>query len=851
MKKNSYFKRITKKYAGKFIGPARLASRNVGIQLNLQIGGSSLAFDLDEQVAMSAARKWEFGPRKAYVDFLMPPRVGKLLRAKHPLDISALATGDDRPTFLVFNLPAAMPEMAKQCAVVIRVKAKSSEEPMSYRIGLADPRPEVVPIPPDFERLNLFVRVAGEGRLSSISVSLGVPERLKLGESQASPLPPKLVERRIEQSKSKKAFDWQMLLDDEHYDEALLATLVGQGGAIRAHFQNVIRHLAAVQRQIEDLHTSGRSKIDKEVIAFKQQVYDILSSAITSEMKLSKTLSNFSKISNNDAGGGKSKFRRVPTHPEWRKEVVKSAIPFLEDSHLPGALQQIWRQVDFIDSKVILEEFAEQISPECPDLAYSCLVLSLGIEPSAHRVRHAAGKLFKWGFLTKSHALLSVSDLPDTRFIGELRLAVYLRDHAADLVVERRPRQISPGNKIAYVASSSQPWSISGYTNRTHELLSALQRAGEEVVCFTRPGFPWDRPNVLNEAEEVGTEQSLVDEVGYVHSPTDFVEEDPLTYIQRAAQSLVDRFRADPPAVVHAASNYRNGLPALIAARQLGIPFVYEVRGLWELTAASRQPGWENTERYAYERQMENLIVSEADLVLTITSAVKRELLTPNDDKEKFHLLSNAVDPLKFRPTDRDSRLAERLGISDDDLVLVYAGSLLEYEGIDDVIKAVGLLRARDVPAKFIVVGDGRARESLEALVATLNLEEHVIFKGRVRPDQVRFYLSLAQIVPITRKKFRVCSVVSPLKPFEAMSMEKTVIVSDLDALCEIVEDGVRGRICKAEDPEDLARIIEDLHSDRTQLDSMGKTARRWIVEHRSWEHHAKKLRSLYGELTD
>jgi len=828
-----------------------MTNQNRRIHLNLQVGGADLSYVLDERDAVKAARKWEFRPRIRAVEFSMPPRIHKLLRAEHPLDISGLSPGGDRPTFLVFHLPTAMPEMAKQCAIVIRVKAKSSVEPMSYRIGLADPKPVVVPIPPDFERLNLFVRVAGEGRLPSVSICLGVPERVKLDGNQQSLLPPKLVERRIDEVKLKREFDWQLLLDDDHYDVALLATLVGQGGAIRAHFQNAIRHLASIQRQMDDLKARDQNNIGKEENEFRQGIYDILCSAITSEIKLSRILSKLSKSSEIDAGGELPKYHRVPSLPEWRKEVVESGISLLEKNDLSAALQQIWRQVDFADSKVILEDFAEEVSAEYPELAYCCLVLSLGIEPSIRRARHAAGKLFKWGFLTKSYALLSISDLPDTRFIGELRLAVYLRDHATGLVGPRVQRQISSGKKIAYIASSSQPWSISGYTNRTHELLSALQRSGEEVVCFTRPGFPWDRPNVLNEMDENDTNQSLVDEVRYVHSSTDFVEENPLIYMQRAAQSLVEQFRADPPAIIHAASNYRNGLPALIAARELGIPFVYEVRGLWELTAASRQPGWENTERYAYERQMEKLIVSEADLVLTITTAVKTELLAPDDDDGKFRLLSNAVDPVKFRPTERDIRLAERLGISDENLVLVYAGSLLEYEGIDDVITAVGLLRARGIPAKFIVVGEGRARESLEQLVATLHLEDHVIFKGRVRPDQVRFYLSLAQIVPITRKKFRVCSVVSPLKPFEAMAMEKTIIVSNLDALCEIVEDGVRGRICKAEDPEDLARIIEELHVDRAKLEDMGKAARRWIVEHRSWDHHAKKLCALYGELID
>ena len=70
-------------------------------------------------------------------------------------------------------------------------------------------------------------------------------------------------------------------------------------------------------------------------------------------------------------------------------------------------------------------------------------------------------------------------------------------------------------------------------------------------------------------------------------------------YVLAVRRRVRPRGAAQPPSVIHAASNHRVGLAALIAARRLGLPFVYEVRGLWEITEASDKPGWEDTERFA------------------------------------------------------------------------------------------------------------------------------------------------------------------------------------------------------------------------------------------------------------
>ena len=75
---------------------------------------------------------------------------------------------------------------------------------------------------------------------------------------------------------------------------------------------------------------------------------------------------------------------------------------------------------------------------------------------------------------------------------------------------------------------------------------------------------------------------------------------------------------------------------------------------------------------------------------------------------------------------------------------------------------------------KLLLVGDGDTMQLLRRTSRFLQLEDMVIFTGRVPHDEVERYYSLIDIAPLPRKGLRVCELVSPLKPFEeAMGLER------------------------------------------------------------------------------
>ena len=83
------------------------------------------------------------------------------------------------------------------------------------------------------------------------------------------------------------------------------------------------------------------------------------------------------------------------------------------------------------------------------------------------------------------------------------------------------------------------------------------------------------------------------------------------------------------------------------------------------------------------------------------------------------------------------------------------------------------------------------------------------------------------------------------------MSMEKLVVVSNVDALDEIVEDGKNGRVFVKDDIEDLSRVLLDCIENKKMRESIGINSRNWVIENRSWSQISLVIQEIYQKLTD
>lgn len=404
-------------------------------------------------------------------------------------------------------------------------------------------------------------------------------------------------------------------------------------------------------------------------------------------------------------------------------------------------------------------------------------------------------------------------------------------------------------SRSLYALHNALPHSSAGYATRTQGLLSGLRSHGWDVRGVTRFGYPYDMPGGDDFAELPRME--YVDGVPYYHLST-APEIPPKKPLQQYVAGYSDRLRSlaleCKPFVIHAASNHWNGLAAVVAARELGVPSVYEVRGLWEVTRGSRNPSWAEGGMYKFISAMERDAAQAADKVIAITQGLADELIERGVDPDKIVLVPNGVNSDRFSVIPKDAELAETLGVSGK-TVIGYVGSLLDYEGIDLLLQAAQKLKAERSDFAVLLVGDGAEREQLEADAHERGLDDIVIFTGRVPHEQVESYYSLVDITPFPRRALPVCEMVSPLKPLEAMAMGKAVIASNVQALSEMVEDGVTGILHTKDDVTSLTDGIRDLLDDKGLRDRLGKKGREWVEQARNWAALTSIISNVYQEL--
>jgi glycosyltransferase involved in cell wall biosynthesis len=181
--------------------------------------------------------------------------------------------------------------------------------------------------------------------------------------------------------------------------------------------------------------------------------------------------------------------------------------------------------------------------------------------------------------------------------------------------------------------------------------------------------------------------------------------------------------------------------------------------------------------------------------------------------------------------------------------VIGYVGSFVDYEGLDDLVRAAAMMQAEGTDFRLLLVGDGTASEQVRDLIAATGLVDRTALPGRVPHEEVEGYYSLIDICPFPRKPLPVCEVVSPLKPFEALAMGKAVVASDVRALAEIVAHERTGLLFPKGNHEHLAASLTRLVQDPLLIKRLGRAGREWVIAERSWTRAGKLVVEVYDRV--
>jgi PEP-CTERM/exosortase A-associated glycosyltransferase len=321
-----------------------------------------------------------------------------------------------------------------------------------------------------------------------------------------------------------------------------------------------------------------------------------------------------------------------------------------------------------------------------------------------------------------------------------------------------------------------------------------------------------------------------------------FVRE--LALMCRLAGQLTRVCRLEPVDLIHAHSPVLTGLPALWVGRRLGVPVVYESRAFWEDAAVDSGSYGKGSLRYRIVRALETFLFRRVDAAVTICEAMRRDLLGRGVPAARLHVVPNGVDVEWFRPSPYPSAERERLGLNEG-LVFGFIGSFNRYEGLRFLLDTAPDLARRIPGARVLLVGSGPEEAALRA--ESRRLSGMVLMPGRVAHERVRGVYEALDVFVCPRLSSRLTELVTPLKPLEAMAMERPVLASDVGGLAELVQPGVTGLLFRSGSREDFLDQAVRAGHDHALRRRLGIAARAHLVEERSWASIVARYPGIYA----
>ena len=475
------------------------------------------------------------------------------------------------------------------------------------------------------------------------------------------------------------------------------------------------------------------------------------------------------------------------------------------------------------------------------------LAVALGeLDAEASSPAGRARALWQLGALTEA-----IEELADSNSVLAQRIESERRMLTPGMEVRlTRRTPLRDGTGVLMSLTNCLPWTRSGYTARSRAICSALKQAGVDVSVVTRIGYPVTvglpaRP-VLHHVD------------GVPHHRLPVAELEPTLDGRAGQQAALVRDLAEKlrPSVLHTTTDYTNAVATRAVAEATGLPWVYEMRGMLELTwIASRplrhQPTAAASERVRLLRAREAELAGDADAVICLSRVQKDDLVGRGVEADKIVVAPNAVaDKVLERPRTDPLTARERLGLPREGFWVGTVTSMVDYEGLDTLVEAVALAREAGHDLRAALVGDGVARPGLIHRVHELGLNDAIVFPGRVPADEALHWHEALDVFTVPRRDTPVCRYVTPLKPLEAMALGRPVLASDLPALAEVTADGAVGALVPPDDPQAWASALIAAQSDRQWRRTAAERGRAHAARH-TWAHVAADYCDLYRRLSE
>ncbi len=383
------------------------------------------------------------------------------------------------------------------------------------------------------------------------------------------------------------------------------------------------------------------------------------------------------------------------------------------------------------------------------------------------------------------------------------------------------------------MVSALEVWALSGQGGAPslYKTLEGLSRRGHEVDFVTSrvganhhhgappqepPTIPGVRYHLFDLPSLGETRWKMPSPVLYVDQKLRFAAVFPLLAAREAKRlDLQQRFDLLYGYEVH-------GVLALRQLQRRGRPLVTRFQG------TVMHPYLDD--RLALARRFEEVLALRTPADLTIMTddgtqgdEVLQRLNPSSGGRVRFWRNGLDLDRTRAPSAEETAGARKSLGLAEDELILMTAVRLARWKRIDRAIDAVAALKARDIRARLLIVGDGEERANLEQQARELGVTDRVVFVGGVPQEAVQQYLWAADVFLSLNE---LSNVGNPL--LEAMRAGRCIVTLDEGDTRDLIRNDETGVLLSSGDPTTVADALAALASDAARRARLGDAARQF-----------------------
>ncbi|MFZ1747552.1 MAG: glycosyltransferase [Nitrospirales bacterium] len=242
----------------------------------------------------------------------------------------------------------------------------------------------------------------------------------------------------------------------------------------------------------------------------------------------------------------------------------------------------------------------------------------------------------------------------------------------------------------------------------------------------------------------------------------------------------------------------------------------------------------------------EKMVFKKADVILTVSSFLKEEVLRRSGKAKGVYVIPNAIDSRTLETKVTGEHIRTRYAFNGS-IVVGFAGWFDTWDRLDLLIDVVRDIHEVYPFVRLMLVGNGPIADKLRDQVRQRKLEEVVFLTGPVPRSQVLSYIAAMDICVLPDSNV----FGSPIVLFEFMGMGKAVIAPDLLPIRDIIEDRKDGLIVQRGDSHSLRQALSLLLSDSALRIELGERARQKVLTKHTWYENGKHVERFASALME